>query len=166
MTIKKTIIAVAVLLAVGSLAFLFGPKEEPAPAAPAVGAANTFSKTRPSQAFPMVMRQLSQSLEGWGQVERGDQVAAVNAVMETYRKRSNIAILNSPEFYVQKISETLAGNPSMAKMPLYRIILILAVMEYDFYNGQNKDELAKQTLGERLYEANKKRLQALAKTPR
>lgn len=161
MNIQKTIIAVSVLLAVGSLAFLFGPKEEPAPAVAGTQAA--FPKTRPSQAFPRVIQELSQSLVSWSQVERGDQVEAVRAMIELYKKRSNIAILNTPEFYVQKITESVSSNASMAQMPLQRILMVLAVMEYDFYNGQNKDELARQTLGERLYGANQKRRQALAK---
>lgn len=107
--------------------------------------------------FEQMMNQLSVNCALWGQLSAENKKKAVDAVIQYYKIRDNIAILGSPDFYVQKVNETLAGDPGVANLDLPRVIKILAVMEYDFYNGQNKDELAKQTLGEKMYESNRLR---------
>ena len=160
MKATKPALVVILVLAIGSLAFWFGPQKEmpPAQMAPAVSAPNL----RPTAAFPMVFRSLSQSLQGWGQADRADQVNSVRAIIETFKNRLNIAILNTPEFYTDKITEMLRGNQVMVNMPLQQVITILSIMEYDYYNGENKDVLARKILGEKMFEANQKRRQALA----
>ena len=107
--------------------------------------------------FEQMMNQLSVNCALWGQLSAENKKKAVDAVIQYYKIRDNIAILGLPDFYVQKVNETLAGDPGVANLDLPRVIKILAVMEYDFYNGQNKDELAKQTLGEKMYESNRLR---------
>jgi len=44
-------------------------------------------------------------------------------------------------------------------MDIMTMLNILAVMEYDYYNGQNKDELARKVLGEKAFEENQVRRQ-------
>lgn len=107
--------------------------------------------------FEQMMNQLSVNCMYWNQLSDENKKRAVDAVIQLYRVRDNVAILGSPDFYVRKVNETLAGDPGVANLDLPQVIKILSVMEYDFYNGQNKDEVAKQTLGEKMYEANKLR---------
>ncbi|HQB12286.1 MAG TPA: hypothetical protein PLX96_04855 [Candidatus Omnitrophota bacterium] len=107
--------------------------------------------------FPEKMNQLSRNMSLWGRLSPEEKTQAVDAVIALYRNRDNIAILNTGEFYVGKIDETIRGNPPVANMDIMTLMRILSIMEYDFYNGQNKDELARNTLGDKGYEDNRTR---------
>lgn len=147
---KKTVpvlILTLVISASSAQAAFFDKDKAPVPAA-----------SQPSgPSFEQMMNQLSVNCTYWNQLSDENKKRAVDAVIQLYRVRDNVAILGSPDFYVRKVNETLAGDPGVANLDLPQVIKILSVMEYDFYNGQNKDEVAKQTLGEKMYEANKLR---------
>ncbi|MDE2028915.1 MAG: hypothetical protein KGJ11_10295, partial [Candidatus Omnitrophica bacterium] len=55
------------------------------------------------------------------------------------------------------IDELARQNPQMLERPFGELIQILAIMDYDFDNGMDKDALAKAVLGPQGYEQNKKR---------
>ncbi len=99
------------------------------------------------------MNQLSNDMGPWKGLTSEDKLKAAQMGIAFYGTRSNIAILKPANFYVAKIDETLQQNPSATGMGLLGMLKILSVMEYDFYNGQDKDELAKQVLGEKVYQA-------------
>ncbi|HNX69522.1 MAG TPA: hypothetical protein PLL75_06225 [Candidatus Omnitrophota bacterium] len=111
-------------------------------------------------AFPDMMNQLSRNMSLWPKLGQEEKKQAVSAIIGLYKNRENAAILNTPEFYVTKINESLRGNPVAASMDIMTMVRVLAVMEYDFYNGQDKEELAKKLLGEKGYQENKMRRQA------
>ncbi len=113
-------------------------------------------------AFGDMMNQLSQNMALWDKMSADEKKQAVTAVVMVYRNRDNIAILNTPDFYVDRISETLLTNPTVSNMDIMTMLRILAVMEYDFYNGENKDELARRILGDKAYAENQLRRQANA----
>ncbi len=104
-------------------------------------------------AFSDMMNQLSQNLQGWSALPPDSKKRAVEAVISLYKNRDNTAILNGADFYVQKLDEALAANAPFMNADILTVVKILAVMEYDFYNGQNKDELAKELLGEGMAQA-------------
>jgi len=112
-----------------------------------------------SVAFNQAMSALVTSSAPWLSLDSNLKTRAVDVMINLYKVRENAAILNSSKFYVQKIDESLSQDRDLASVPFPQLIKILAVMEYDFYNGQDKDELARQILGDRLYESNKKRLE-------
>lgn len=141
-------------LAGGAAYGFFGVKKEPAAAVETKGS---------GIAFPEMMGQLSRNMAIWGQLNAAEKKQAVEAVIGLYKNRDNIAILNTGEFYVGKIEETLKNNPPVAGTDIMTLVRILAVMEYDFYNGQNKDALAKEVLGEKGFADNKMRRQMNAR---
>ena len=150
-------VVLAGVLAIGlCYGFLNGKGEKP------VGALDQRGLGMP---FPNMMAQLSQNMGIWGNMSSNEKTMAVSAVIGLYKGKDNAAILNTPEFYVQKINETLAANPPVANADILTLMRILAVMEYDFFNGENKDDLAKKVLGARGYEENKARRQAQAQKP-
>lgn len=112
----------------------------------------------PSPEIQNIVTQLTSKAEIWVTLKRADKVAATEMMIKLFQDRENVAILKSPEFYVNKVDSIIATNPPMITLTLPTILKISAVMEYDFYNGQDKDELAKQVLGATLYEQNKVRL--------
>ena len=58
----------------------------------------------------------------------------------------------------REIREMADGNGAMLKNPFKDILRLVAIMEYDFDNGQDKDEMARRILGEKVYQENKKRI--------
>ena len=154
----KKIKVVSILVAVLALTQMgfFGKdgQQNPAPAgAPAAA---------PSLSFGEMMNQLSQSLAVWKTMDAANKKQAMDAVIRLYGTRENSAILKPADFYVQKLDEALAGNPGMVNSNLITIVKILSVMEYDFYNGKNKEELARETLGEKMAQAIKMKHQYMA----
>lgn len=103
--------------------------------------------------FPQMMGALSQNMTLWATLPPESKNQAVEASIMVYRSRDNSVILKPADFYVEQIDQSLLANPSLQGTNLMGLLKILSVMEYDFYNGQNKDELAKQTLGEKMYES-------------
>ncbi len=112
--------------------------------------------------FPDMMNQLSRNMALWGQMSGEEKKQAVGAVITIYKNRDNIAILNSPEAYIARIEETLAADPAVLNIDIMTMVRILAIMDYDYYNGQNKDALARETLGERAFAENQLRRQRAA----
>jgi hypothetical protein len=82
-------------------------------------------------------------------------------IIDHYIKRfaqQRTSIRKEPAFYVQMIDSMILGNPEMLKTSLENILKVAAIAEYDFDNGQDKDRMARQILGEAVYQENRKRL--------
>jgi len=88
-----------------------------------------------------------------------DDQAKLSTVSEYIGRfqKEGVTIKESPMHYVQMIDEIAGANPQMLQKPFGEVIQILAIVDYDFDNGMDKDTLAKSVLGEAGYEANKKR---------
>lgn len=110
--------------------------------------------------FPEMMNQLGQNMGVWSSMSKDEKKAAVDAIISLNKTRENVAILNGADFYINKIDDTLKNNPPVVALNVMTLVRILAIMDYDYYNGQNKDELARQTLGEKAYKENQQRRQA------
>lgn len=72
----------------------------------------------------------------------------VQAHIDRYRQQG-VTIKNSPFHYVALIDSMSRESPQMLQQPLSAVLKILAIIEYDFGNGQDKDSLAYQVLGTR-----------------
>ena len=104
-------------------------------------------------------KKLDQNSQAWNLlIDDQAKVMTVNEFIERYRKRK-IRISKSPEHYTKMIDDMAAQNPKLLENAFMGIIQILAVMEYDFDYGGDRDELARKLLGP-MYEGNKQRLSA------
>ena len=72
-------------------------------------------------------------------------------------QKEGVKINAPPMHYVQMIDQVTTPKPADAHRPFGELIQILAIIDYDFDNGMNKDDLARKVLGEAGYEENKKR---------
>jgi len=90
-----------------------------------------------------------------------DDQAKLLTVSEYINRFENqgVKIAAPPSQYMQMIDQLSKQNPPMLERPFGELIQILAIMNYDFDNGMDKDELARKLLGEEGYEQNKKRFQ-------
>ena len=73
-------------------------------------------------------------------------------------RKLGIKISRSPGEYVGIINTMAQQNAGFLKAPFLNVLSYAAIVEYDFDNGENKDELARKTLGEANFLANRKRL--------
>lgn len=84
------------------------------------------------------------------------KVLTVSEYIDRFR-RQGVKISAPAEQYVQMIDQIVKENPDMLNKPFGELVQIVAIVGYDFDNGMNKDDLARQVLGEAGFEANKQR---------
>ncbi len=84
------------------------------------------------------------------------KLLTVSEYIERFRQEG--AKINAPPaHYVQLIDQIAQENPQMLQRPFGELLQILAIVDYDFDNGMDKDLLARKVLGDAGFEANKKR---------
>ena len=111
------------------------------------------------------MTGLLNKMETWNELSPLEKEGAIKTIFDLFRNRENSAITKSAKFYADRVDAALTENPTFLNASLPSLVKILAVMEYDFYNGQNKETLAQQVLGDKLYESNRKRLEQEGRPP-
>ena len=84
------------------------------------------------------------------------KVLTVSEYIDRFHKEG-VKINEPPTHYVQEIDQMVQQNPEMLQRPFGELLQMLAIIDYDFDNGMDKDALAKKVLGEAGYEENKKR---------
>ena len=101
---------------------------------------------------------LKTSSEAWDMIiSPDDKALVVNEFIKEYAAQG-VTIKKPGEFYANVIDQMAAGSQEMLAMPFERVLQVVAVMEYDFDNGQNPDALAQKILGPQFYAKNKERL--------
>lgn len=104
-----------------------------------------------------VWEQLEQSSEVWDlMLDREPKELTVEREIGKFQDQG-VEIKKSVSYYTDRIDTILKQNATMKQYPLANILRILAIMDYDFDNGQNKDLMAMEVLGAKLYLENKKR---------
>jgi hypothetical protein len=104
-----------------------------------------------------VWDRLEDNSEVWElMIDRKPKEVTVQRQIDQY-KEQGVILKKSASYYVDRIDAILEQNPEMKQYPLRNILRVLAVMDYDFNNGENKDLMAMEVLGADLYLKNKKR---------
>lgn len=81
-------------------------------------------------------------------------------IVETYidwYKDQGIMIEKPVIDYMLLLDNMALQNPGLFDQPFQNVLMFVAVMEYDFDNGMDKDQLARKILGPQIYEFNRKR---------
>lgn len=86
--------------------------------------------------------------------ERKEQL--VNGAILYFRREQNSVISKSAGYYVEAIEDFLQQDPTAESKDLFMVLSVLAVVEYDFYNGQDADAQAMRILGPQVFEQNRK----------
>lgn len=84
------------------------------------------------------------------------KVLTVSEYIDRFHKEG-VKINEPPLHYAQMIDQVVGQNPQLLNRPFGELLQMMAIVDYDFDNGMNKDDLARKVLGEEGYEANKKR---------
>jgi len=105
-----------------------------------------------------IWEHLETSSEVWGlMMDDTPKVVIVDKYIEWFKQRG-ISIQNPPIFYVQMLDSMSQDNPEFLKSPFEGVLRTMAIIEYDFNNGRDKDLMAQEELGEEVYQKNKERL--------
>ena len=86
-----------------------------------------------SQAWPLIIDEEAKSM-------------VVSAYIDQYRSQG--ATINKSSLYYASLIDAMSQqSPEMLNQPLRQVLKILAVIEYDFNDGQDKDAMALKVLG-------------------
>ena len=85
------------------------------------------------------------------------KLMTVSEFIGRYQKEG-VKINQPAAHYVELIDQMVQQNPQMLEQPFGELLQILAIIDYDFDNGMDKESLARQVLGEVGYAENKKRI--------
>lgn len=98
------------------------------------------------------------SSEAWPLIiDRDAKEVIVARFMEDFRA-NGVRFRQSTRHYVELIDSMSFENPDILKNSFDKVLQMVAIIEYDFDNGVNPDDLARRILGEQAYQQNKKRL--------
>ena len=126
--------------------------------------ANIQIQRVPDEAIAQVadMSQILQSLQTssrvWPLIADPEPKIFIVAQYIEFYKQQGVVIRNPPEFYAQEIDGMSYQTPGLLTRPFAEIMQFATIIEYDFDNGQDKDKMALQLLGEEGFRINKKRL--------
>lgn len=105
-----------------------------------------------------IWKELEISSEVWMYImDPKPKEITIQRYIDWYAKQG-IKIKRPASFYVSAIDSMASQNEALLKNSFKDVFMIVAVLEYDFDNGQDRDALARQILGEPLYSQNRKRL--------
>jgi hypothetical protein len=105
-----------------------------------------------------VWKKLDEDSRSWALlIDNQAKVATVSEFADRFAKQG-AKIKQPPIDYVQMIDDLAMQNPAVLTRPFKDILQLVAIMQYDFDSGVDKDTLARKMLGEQLYLTNKKRL--------
>ena len=97
--------------------------------------------------FDEVIRSLNRSARDWTlMIDASAKETVVSYYIDLYRRRG-IQIRKPAEYYAQMIDGISAENSTMLEPPFEQVMRVVATIEYDFENGQDKDALAQKILG-------------------
>ena len=101
---------------------------------------------------------LANSSQVWSLIiDQGAKEMVVQRFIDHFHQHS-IAIRKPAAFYAQQIDSMSQTHPEMLQQAFPDILQTVAIIEYDFNNGQNKDAMALKVLGQEAFLQNKRRL--------
>jgi len=134
-----------------------GAGQMPEPSKQALAAQTVSSNAQDVVDLSDVWKKLDKKSTVWTLlIDDQSKMLTVSEYIDRFRKQG-VKINIPPLQYAQMIDQVLVQNPQMQERPFGELLQIMAIVNYDFDNGMNKDDLARKVLGEEGFEANKKR---------
>lgn len=110
------------------------------------------------QELASLFRLLEQSSQLWPQIsDMRVKMLVVAHYVDLYHQ-FGIEITKPAVYYVNVISVMTQENPALLSQPFDQLLRVVAIIEYDYNSGENKDDLARSLLGAQKFSENKKRL--------
>ena len=109
--------------------------------------------------FNQLIQVLEKSSRPWNLIidQEAKEMVVAQFMKQYYQQGTQIH--KSPVYYVPLIDDMSVKSPQILAQPFPQVLRMIAVLEYDFDNGQDKDAMALKILGSpQALAANKKRL--------
>ncbi len=103
-------------------------------------------------------KQFETTSEAWMLIADPEAKVMTVAHYVDFFARQGTKIRKPPTFYVGMIDAMAAESPPLLSNPFDKIMTLVAILEYDFDNGENPDQLAHRFLGQEQYRQNRQRL--------
>ncbi len=108
--------------------------------------------------FSQIFEELKVNSEVWTQlIDKDPKVMILDKYKQWYSDQG-IYIQKGSLHYAGIIDSMARTDKNLLKTPFKNVLRFVAIMEYDYDNGQDKEVLAQKVLGSGQYQANKKRL--------
>ena len=121
--------------------------------------ARTAGEISVEESLTQLLMMLDRSSEMWLEInDRRYKMLVVTRYVERY-SRQGVRIKKPAEEYVNSIDEMASADARLLSRPFKEVLKMVAVLEYDFGNGEDPEALALRYLGEKAYRENKKRFQ-------
>ncbi|MDP2653580.1 MAG: hypothetical protein Q8Q08_06045 [Candidatus Omnitrophota bacterium] len=107
----------------------------------------------------MLFQEFDKSSEMWPMItDMRIKMLVVARYVDLYRQ-FNVEIRKPAIYYVNLINAMSRNNPEMLRQPFDQLLRVVAIVEYDYDSGENKDALARTILtDETAFRANKRRV--------
>ena len=105
-----------------------------------------------------VLKSLETSSKAWSLIIDKEPKAFILSKYIDSFKTQGIVIKKSAEDYINILDSMAAQDPAMLNNPFKNVFQLVAILEYDFDNGQNKDKMIINLIGKEAYLQNKERL--------
>ncbi|MBU1912316.1 MAG: hypothetical protein KKB22_02120 [Candidatus Omnitrophica bacterium] len=83
----------------------------------------------------------------WGHLDENGKKDFISFLKRDFKERDNVVITQSDEYYVGLIDEAMTNIPQAFCFKVGVLFKFIAIIEYDFDEGIDKDKTAKQNLG-------------------
>ena len=98
-------------------------------------------------AFAEVIARFDQSSEFWSQIEDMRTKALIVSYYIDLYSQYHIQIRKPAMYYANVINGMAAQSQELLAQPMDQVLRMAAIIEYDYDDGQNKDDLALEVLG-------------------
>ncbi|MDD5216512.1 MAG: hypothetical protein PHS88_00255 [Candidatus Omnitrophica bacterium] len=125
------------------------PIPVPKPVSPPTSSAPDIAKA---------VQQMKVTSTNWGRIQSQETKTAIAGYFIAEYKRRGVMIKNTPEYYAGAIDEMTRQNPDFLSQPFDKLLRFVSVIDYDYDNGQDKDQMVLQFLGPEGAKRNRQRL--------
>jgi hypothetical protein len=136
-------------------------RDQPSGPSSQTGYDNVFESSSPDDngaTLKDLWNQLDRSSEVWAQiVDREPKEMTIKRYIELFSQQG-VNIRKSVEYYVDMIDSMTKESPQMLQSPFRDILRVVAILEYDFDNGADRELLVRQVLGNQGYQRNLQRV--------
>jgi hypothetical protein len=135
-----------------------GQKSSPAYQSPVKMQNTAAGASAPSSEMVTLFKRLDQSSELWLNISDMRMKALIVARYVDLYGQYGVQIRKPAIYYVNLIDSMAQKNPRMLTNPFDQVLRVVAILEYDYNSGEDKDALARSILDPQAFVNNKKRL--------
>jgi len=93
----------------------------------------------------------------WMHVDKKKKIEIIDTLKSMLKEKSNVIVTQPAEFYIERIDDMAENDTQVKNFTLGAVFKAIAIIEYDYDEGIDKDKTAKKWLGGYYWEVKKYR---------